>query len=46
MTLRKDRSIGYRCAVKHAAAQLTYQRTSKGLRTQFRYQRKVDHGTT
>ncbi len=40
MTLRNDRKVGYRCSVGHREAQEDYRYTTKGMKTDWAYERR------
>ena len=40
MTLRNDRKVGYRCGVGHREAQEDYRYTTKGMKTDWAYERR------
>ncbi len=40
MTRRNDRKVGYRCSVGHREAQETYHYTTKGMKTDWAYERR------
>ena len=46
MTLRNDRSVGWRCTVKNRAAQMTYNRTTKGMKRMWEADRRRQYGQT
>ena len=46
MTIRNDRKVGYRCSVGHREAQATYSWSSKGMRSQFKKDRRKRYGPT
>ena len=46
MTIRNDRKVGYKCSVGHRDAQTTYSWSSKGMRSQFKKDRRKRYGQT